>query len=120
MLFRSVQVAPLSRSSRTSIASTIPPPQSPLLPTSAGHTPSLSGSSAASSHSHRSSYHNKLTEQLATLELGVEFKLDLRSEDLEVLSELGSGNGGTVTKCLHVPTRAIMAKKVSAHGLCWA
>lgn len=60
----------------------------------------------------RSSYHNTLSEQLATLELGVEFKLDLRSEDLQVLNEIGSGNGGTVSKCLHLPTKAIMAKKV--------
>ncbi|KAK4705826.1 hypothetical protein P7C70_g379, partial [Phenoliferia sp. Uapishka_3] len=108
-----VQVAGSSRSNRTSAASSLESPSpSPLLPLSAGQT-SLSGSSsAASSRSRRSSYHNKLSEQLATLELGVEFKLDLRSEDLTVLNELGCGNGGTVSKCLHVPTKAIMAKKV--------
>lgn len=43
-------------------------------------------------------YHNKLSEQLANLELGVEYKLDLKNEDLTFRSELGSGNGGTVTK----------------------
>jgi hypothetical protein len=43
-------------------------------------------------------YHNKLSEQLANLELGVEYKLDLKNEDLTFLSELGSGNGGSVTK----------------------
>jgi mitogen-activated protein kinase kinase len=43
-------------------------------------------------------YHNKLSEQLANLELGVEYKLDLKNEDLTFISELGSGNGGTVTK----------------------
>ncbi|KWU45491.1 Pkinase-domain-containing protein [Rhodotorula sp. JG-1b] len=59
-----------------------------------------------------SSYHNQLNEQLATLELGVEFKIDLRNEDLQVLDELGCGNGGTVSRALHVPTKAIMAKKV--------
>jgi mitogen-activated protein kinase kinase len=30
-----------------------------------------------------------------TLEIGVEFQLDLKAEDLIVLRELGSGNGGT-------------------------
>lgn len=63
----------------------------------------------------RASYHNSLTEQLATLEIGFEYKLDLRAEDLQTLDELGSGNGGTVTKVLHVPTRTVMAKKVSIH-----
>lgn len=48
-----------------------------------------------------------------TLEIGVEFKLDLRSEDLIVLKELGAGNGGTVSKVMHAATKVIMAKKVS-------
>ncbi len=47
-----------------------------------------------------------------TLEIGVEFKLDLRSEDLIVLKELGSGNGGTVSKVMHAATKVVMAKKV--------
>jgi mitogen-activated protein kinase kinase len=47
-----------------------------------------------------------------TLEIGVEFRLDLRSEDLIVLKELGSGNGGTVSKVQHAATRVIMARKV--------
>lgn len=47
-----------------------------------------------------------------TLEIGVEFKLDLRNEDLQVLKELGSGNGGTVSKVMHTATKVIMAKKV--------
>ncbi|ORY61056.1 kinase-like domain-containing protein [Leucosporidium creatinivorum] len=98
--------APIQVARSTRYSTNTPPSSSPpLLPS----TPSLSSSSTAST---RSSYHNKLSEQLATLELGVEFKLDLRSEDLEVLSELGCGNGGTVSRCLHGPTRAIMAKKV--------
>lgn len=49
-----------------------------------------------------------------TLEIGVEFKLDLRSEDLIVLKELGAGNGGTVSKVMHAATKVIMAKKVCA------
>lgn len=52
-------------------------------------------------------------EPLPDLELGVEFKLDLRSEDLQTLEELGAGNGGTVSRVIHLPTKAIMARKVS-------
>jgi mitogen-activated protein kinase kinase len=53
-----------------------------------------------------------LSEQMATLELGVEFKLDLRQEDLKTIERLGAGNGGTVSKVMHIPTKTIMAKKV--------
>jgi hypothetical protein len=47
-----------------------------------------------------------------TLEIGVEFRLDLRSEDLEVIKELGAGNGGTVSKVQHAATKVVMARKV--------
>jgi mitogen-activated protein kinase kinase len=47
-----------------------------------------------------------------TLEIGVEFQLDLRAEDLIVLKELGHGNGGTVSKVQHAATKVIMARKV--------
>ncbi|KAI9849086.1 MAG: MAP kinase kinase (MEK) [Sclerophora amabilis] len=47
-----------------------------------------------------------------TLVMGVEFDLDLRSEDLIVLKELGAGNGGTVSKVIHAATRVVMARKV--------
>ncbi|GAA5850445.1 hypothetical protein JCM9279_001419 [Rhodotorula babjevae] len=101
-----IQVAGSSRSNRTSVVSLDSTDGvSPLLPT----TPSLSSSSTSTSSR---SYHNRLSEQLATLELGVEFKLDLRNEDLQVLGELGCGNGGTVSRALHVPTKVVMAKKV--------
>lgn len=53
-----------------------------------------------------------LDGKLARLEIGIEFKLDLRQEDLKVMSELGFGNGGTVSKVMHLPTRTLMAKKV--------
>jgi mitogen-activated protein kinase kinase len=52
------------------------------------------------------------TDASDTLEIGVEFRLDLRSEDLIVLKELGAGNGGTVSKVQHAATKAIMARKV--------
>ncbi|CAH7685766.1 kinase-like domain-containing protein [Phakopsora pachyrhizi] len=66
----------------------------------------------SSSSSNRMDYHNKLSEQLATLEIGLEFKLDLHSEDLQLLGDLGAGNGGTVCKALHVPTKLVMARKL--------
>lgn len=56
--------------------------------------PALPGADPSSG----ANYHNKLSEQLANLEMGVEYKLDLKNEDLTFRSELGSGNGGTVTK----------------------
>ena len=48
-----------------------------------------------------------------TLEIGLEFRLDLRSEDLITLKELGAGNGGTVSKVMHASTKVVMARKVS-------
>ena len=47
-----------------------------------------------------------------TLEIGVEFQLDLKTDELVVLRELGAGNGGTVSKVMHPATRVIMARKV--------
>jgi mitogen-activated protein kinase kinase len=47
-----------------------------------------------------------------TLEIGLEFRLDLRSEDLITLKELGAGNGGTVSKVMHASTKVVMARKV--------
>lgn len=48
-----------------------------------------------------------------TLEIGVEFRLDLNNDDLIMLKELGAGNGGTVSKVQHSATKVIMARKVS-------
>jgi len=53
----------------------------------------------------------ELANGLRSLEIGVELKLDIRSEDLTVIKELGAGNGGTVSKVMHIPTRTIMARK---------
>ncbi|KAK7754692.1 MAP kinase kinase (MEK) [Diatrype stigma] len=50
--------------------------------------------------------------QEAQLEIGIEFNLDLRQDDLEIVKELGSGNGGTVSKVKHLPTGTTMARKV--------
>lgn len=54
---------------------------------------------------------NSIT-QLDTLEIGVEFQLDLKTDDLVILRELGAGNGGTVSKVMHPATKIIMARKV--------
>lgn len=59
------------------------------------------------------SNHNGIEqEQSEQLEIGVEFRLDLRSEDLIVLKELGAGNGGTVSKVMHAATKVVMARKI--------
>ncbi|KAJ5624663.1 MAP kinase kinase Ste7 [Penicillium lagena] len=47
-----------------------------------------------------------------TLEIGLEFRLDLRSEDLITMKELGAGNGGTVSKVRHASTNVVMARKI--------
>jgi mitogen-activated protein kinase kinase len=46
------------------------------------------------------------------LEIGIEFNLDLRPDDLEIIKDLGAGNGGTVSKVRHIPTNTVMARKV--------
>jgi mitogen-activated protein kinase kinase len=56
---------------------------------------------------------NDTTRQTAQLEIGIEYKLDLKREDLLVLKDLGHGNGGTVSKVKHLATGTIMARKVS-------
>lgn len=52
------------------------------------------------------------------LEIGIEYKLDLKPEDLDILKELGSGNGGTVSKVKHLTTGTVMARKVRL-ATCW-
>lgn len=56
------------------------------------------------------------SRQTAQLEIGIEYKLDLKREDLEVLKDLGHGNGGTVSKVRHMATGTIMARKVSSYN----
>jgi mitogen-activated protein kinase kinase len=42
---------------------------------------------------------------------------EIKSGDIEVLSELGAGNGGTVNKVLHKPSKTLMARKVGFETL---
>ncbi|CAK7266577.1 MAP kinase kinase (MEK) [Sporothrix epigloea] len=51
-------------------------------------------------------------DESANLEIGIEYNLDLRPEDIEFVKELGSGNGGTVSKVRHIPTNTTIARKV--------
>ena len=53
-----------------------------------------------------------LSQRLTDLEVGLEFRLDLKAEDLKFLKELGAGNGGTVSQVMHITTKTLMAKKV--------
>lgn len=46
------------------------------------------------------------------LEIDIEFNLDLRPQDIEVIKDLGAGNGGTVSKVRHIPTNMVIARKV--------
>lgn len=55
------------------------------------------------------------SDRTDTLEIGLEFRLDLRSEDLITLKELGAGNGGTVSKVKHASTKVVMARKVRVY-----
>jgi mitogen-activated protein kinase kinase len=49
------------------------------------------------------------SEDRDQLEIGIEFNLDLRPQDIEVIRDLGAGNGGTVSKVRHIPTNMVMA-----------
>ncbi|CAI2176201.1 1163_t:CDS:2 [Funneliformis geosporum] len=53
-----------------------------------------------------------LAQRITDLEVGLEFRLDLKSEDLKHLKELGAGNGGTVSQVMHITTKTLMAKKI--------
>ncbi|KAG9118435.1 MAP kinase kinase (MEK), partial [Ceratobasidium sp. 392] len=74
--------------------------------------PGSAPASGRSASAQRTSYHSKLSEQLANLDVDSEKKLDLKLDDLEELRELGAGNGGTVKLVKHLPTQMTMAKKV--------
>lgn len=67
----------------------------------------------------RHSRNNYSEDTSAQLEIGIEFNLDLRPEDLEIIKDLGSGNGGTVSKVKHIPTNTTMARKVNYSRTPW-
>lgn len=98
----------LSKSRSPPETTTSGPERSPsLLAVSTPKSAALTTSSPS-----RSSYHS-LQERLATMEIGhSDAVMDLKADDFRTLHELGQGNGGTVSKVEHIPTRKIMAKKV--------
>ncbi|GMM29685.1 mitogen-activated protein kinase kinase [Martiniozyma asiatica (nom. inval.)] len=55
---------------------------------------------------------DELIENIKNLELGVEYHIPLKPEDLVLLKKLGQGQSGTVSKVLHLPTQKTMARKV--------
>jgi mitogen-activated protein kinase kinase len=55
----------------------------------------------------------KNDDNAAQLEIGIEYNLDLRPEDLEIIKDLGAGNGGSVSKVRHISTDTVMARKVN-------
>ncbi|KAG7747630.1 hypothetical protein KL912_003002 [Ogataea haglerorum] len=54
---------------------------------------------------------DELIANIQTLELGLEYQLSIKAEELVMLKKLGSGNSGTVSKVLHLPTQKTMARK---------
>lgn len=76
-------------------------------------TPAAPKPPPTSENNFRHSRNNYSEDTSAQLEIGIEFNLDLRPEDLEIIKDLGSGNGGTVSKVKHIPTNTTMARKVS-------
>lgn len=55
---------------------------------------------------------DELVSSMNNLELGLEYQLNIKLDDLLTLKKLGSGNSGTVTKVLHLPSKKTMARKV--------
>lgn len=59
--------------------------------------------------------HKELSQQLNGMRLNdneASERLELKNSNLRTICELGSGNGGTVSKVEHIPTGIVMAKKV--------
>lgn len=80
-----------------------------LLPVTNGLSSAPGGGSASA---RRNNYHTTLSNTLANLDMNAEMRYDLRNDDLKDLMELGHGNGGSVKKVEHIPTKTIMAKKI--------
>ncbi|KAK4552567.1 MAP kinase kinase (MEK) [Recurvomyces mirabilis] len=55
---------------------------------------------------------NPASKRDDTLEIGVEFAPEWRAEDLDVIKDLGAGNGGSVSKVRHRQLNMVMARKI--------
>lgn len=54
---------------------------------------------------------DELIENIRNLELGLEYQMSIRADELVSLKKLGSGQSGTVSKVLHLPSQKTMARK---------
>jgi mitogen-activated protein kinase kinase len=52
------------------------------------------------------------SQKLEELNIPKDLQLDLKQEDIVTIKDLGSGNGGTVSKVIHSPTNTTMARKI--------
>lgn len=100
-----------SSSSSSTASSSISPSHHTISTTGNGTTLVQLVSSGTQSVSRTRQNPDSLIPQMSSLELGVEFHLDMCKDDFSLISELGSGNGGTVAKVRHIPTNKIMARK---------
>ncbi|VEU22993.1 DEKNAAC104213 [Brettanomyces naardenensis] len=100
---------------------TLSPLEAPDTPTNDHLEYPTSAKSTTSEMSLSSIYHNdperkastdELIHNIQHLELGVEYQVPIKAEELVQLKKLGSGNSGTVSKMLHLPTQKIMARKI--------
>ncbi|GME68795.1 unnamed protein product [[Candida] boidinii] len=55
---------------------------------------------------------DELIENIRNLELGLEYQIPIKADELVTLKKLGSGNSGSVSKVLHLPTQKTMARKI--------
>lgn len=94
----SFQAKTLNRKNKKGLALSAPKPAAPAPSDGDSQVPGAVG--------------NRDAGRTDTLEIGLEFQLDLKSEDLIALKELGAGNGGTVSKVMHATTKVVMARKV--------
>ena len=74
--------------------------------TSPGIVTGLGSSTSSLPHSH-----DAVTQRMNNLDLGSGQlpRLDLSASNLRTLADLGAGNGGTVTKVLHIPTGILLS-----------
>ncbi|CAG8533014.1 3300_t:CDS:2 [Racocetra fulgida] len=62
-----------------------------------------------SQQSLKGSQEDGLTQSLNDLEIGLEFRLDLKAEDLLPVKEVGAGNGGTI---IHIDVNPTVRKQI--------
>ena len=104
-----LQLSSHSSSSKLSTSDS-PPFISPTLPTTPTHLALQSDSSCSSTRKKSTNTGGKGTKRSHRDKNGDD---QVKDEDLEVLADLGAGNGGTVTKVWNKKRKCVMARKVS-------